>query len=61
MSRQHANKEYMFITRPGILSWHARQEHDDTLSECKNCGELTKGQVPFCSLFCRVEHQQKAA
>lgn len=52
-------KEYTYLHRVPTETWRRQAEQDDTTHECLNCGELVKPFQKFCSLYCRVELNQK--
>lgn len=52
-------KEYTYLHRVPVETWRRAEDKDDRTHECRNCGELVKPFQKYCSLFCRVEHNQK--
>lgn len=57
--RKESLKQYTYLHRVPVETWRKPEASDETLHECKNCGELVKPFQKYCSLYCRIEHKQK--
>lgn len=51
--------KHTYHHRTPTVYWRKDDKQEEHFAECRNCGELTKPSERYCSMFCRIEHQQQ--